>query len=445
MIRRSVTLLPLAVILITLAACGPAGEPKIPAELLAIRNGTLITATGSQPIPHGLVVMDGDRIVYAGEESGYPLDAGMQVYDANGGTILPGFIDAHTHGTASPVVRRAFIIGGVTTICDLGAPLDELDQFDLALDGVDPVARGIHAGPILTAPGGLPDAVLGTNLNYEVATPQEGRAAVEFLHQQGVDQIKVYLQNETNGVAYPMLDEATLAAIVEEAHARELLVRAHVTYSSLLGMAVTAGVDTVEHVPINSTQAEQEQNPLDEAFLLRLMQSSDPLDLLLSERSPEYAAQLQAMVDAGIIMVPTLDRPYGSYFRSSTLEPQDRFMIDLILAIVGRVHATGGEIALGTDFNIGTDASAGMPIREMEMLLAAGLAPMDIIEAGTRVAAAACGQGDTLGTLEPGKLADVIVVDGDPLEDLAALGRVLLVIKQGEVAFASGDGMGPTD
>jgi imidazolonepropionase-like amidohydrolase len=78
-----------------------------------------------------------------------------------------------------------------------------------------------------------------------------------------------------------------------------------------------------------------------------------------------------------------------------------------------------------------------MPLNEMEMLLAAGLTPMEIIEAGTRIAAAACGQGDSLGTLEPGKLADVIVVDGDPLEDLAVMEDVVLVILGGEIGFSS--------
>jgi imidazolonepropionase-like amidohydrolase len=273
------------------------------------------------------------------------------------------------------------------------------------------------------------------SLNYEVASPEQGRAAVETLHQLGVDQIKVYLQNESNSVAYPMIDEPTLAAIVDEAHARGLFVRAHVTYSSLLGMAVTAGVDTVEHVAVNQTRAEEEAGDPD--FMLQLMESSDPVELLFSDGSPEYAAQIREMVDSGIIMVPTLERPYGSFHRSSTLEPVERLILDIILGIVGEFNQMGGEVGLGTDFNIGTVIPAGMPLGEMEMLLAAGLTPMEIIEAGTRIAAAACGQGESLGTLEPGKLADVIVVDGDPLEDLAVMEDVVLVILGGEIGFSS--------
>ena len=100
----------------------------------------------------------------------------------------------------------------------------------------------------------------------------------------------------------------------------------------------------------------------------------------------------------------------------------------------------GGFVGLSTDWAAGT----GMPLGEMEMLLAAGLTPLEVIEAGTRHAARACGQGGELGTLEPGMLADVIVVDGDPLADLQALSQVVLVIKNGEVAFTS-EGLLSTD
>ena len=98
-----------------------------------------------------------------------------------------------------------------------------------------------------------------------------------------------------------------------------------------------------------------------------------------------------------------------------------------------RMAEAGGVVGLGTDWNIGTGLEAGIPSGEMEMLLAAGLTPLEVIEAGTRHAATACGRGSELGTLEPGMLADVIVVDGDPLQDLQALSRVVLVVRNGEI------------
>jgi imidazolonepropionase-like amidohydrolase len=414
--------------LLGLAGCSDFGEPgggEDSSRVIVIRNGMVITATGSEPIRNGIVAIEGNRIIYVGEKNNFSIPRNAQVLDAGGGSILPGIIDAHTHGTSDPAVRRDFLEGGVTTVCDLGSPLSEMPQFDLAFVGEDPVARGIRAGPIITAPGGLPGAVLGGGLNYEVATPEEGRAAIEDLHQQGASLIKVYLQQEVGGVSFPMLDEATLAAIIEKAHAMDLPVRAHVTYASLLKMAIEAGVDSIDHVPINSSQAETVSG------------SDDPTQLTFDEAVREYEVQLQKMVEAGIVFVPTLERPYGELYRLPSPTPEESFALEVILTIVGSFNEMGGEVGLGTDFNIGTNIEAGMPIGEMEMLFAAGLSPMEILEAGTRNSAAACGQNDELGTLEIGKLADVIVVEGNPLEDITLMERVMLVVKDGIVSFTS--------
>ena len=143
------------------------------------------------------------------------------------------------------------------------------------------------------------------------------------------------------------------------------------------------------------------------------------------------------MVAAGTVLVPTLDRPFGALFRASNPTPEQQSGIETILRIVQGFHEMGGVVGLGTDWAAGTGMPAGIPLGEMEMLLAAGLTPLEVIEAGTRHAAIVCGHGGELGTLEPGMLADVIIVDGDPLADLQALSQVLLVIKNGEVAFLS--------
>jgi imidazolonepropionase-like amidohydrolase len=295
----------------------------------------------------------------------------------------------------------------------------------------DPVARGFRAGPILTAPGGLPGAVLGRDINYEVGTPDEARAAVIDLHEHGADFIKVYLQREDGGVEYPMITGEQLVAIVDEAHARGLLVRAHVSYASLLDMAVQARVDIIEHVPANATQSEAQS--ISESQWQVLLESNDPLQLYFTELYPQYEAQLERMVKAGIVMVPTLDS-YIDISEDSTPTQEDEAGIKIVLGIVRRFHELGGIVALGTDFIIGKGKQAGMPLREMEMLRAAGLTPMEVIGAGTRQAANVCGHGNELGTLAPGMLADLIVVDGNPLEDLQVMSRVSLVIKNGEIA-----------
>ena len=427
----------LLALILSMTACSDSGElgkTGDSSDLIVVHSGTVITATGSDPIGAGIVVIEGNQILFVGATGDYPIPSGAQEFDAGGMTILPGIIDAHVHSTSNPAVRRDFLVSGVTSVCDMGTPLREISQFELENVGEDPVARGLQAGLILTAPGGLPDAVLGGELNYEVGTPDEGRAAVEDLYRRGVSQIKVYIHEESNGITYPLLDEATMGAIVEEAHSHGLPVRAHVTYVSLLGMALSVGVDSIEHVPIHGTQAENQS--VTEEQRRQLFEGSDPLQAFFDGGFPEYEGHLQEMVEAGTFMVPTLDRPFGQLLRAPSPTEEQRVYLEIILGIVGRFNQLGGNVGLGTDYNTDTGVQAGMPIGEMEMLLAAGLTLMEVIEAGTRHAAAACGHGDQLGTLESGKLADVIVVDGDPLEDLMAMNQVVLVIKNGEVAFA---------
>lgn len=402
-------------ILIGLAACAGQGSPgNSPTSLshIVITNGTVVDGRGSEPIPDGIVVLEDDRITFVGRAADYSQPSDAQVINAQGGTILPGFIDTHVHSASDPAIRRQFLVSGVTAVCDLGSPLEDIPQFDEHHLDQDPIARGFHSGPIITAPGGLPDVLLQAGLNYEVGTPDEARAAVVDLHNHGVDVIKVYLQGEVNGVRYSMLAEQDLTAIVDEAHTLGLLVRSHVTYASLLDMAVQAGVDIIEHVPVNATQTEAQS--LSDSQMQGFLESNEPLKVFFAELFPQYETQLETMVEAGIVMIPTLDRPYGDFYRAANPTREQQLFIEIILEIVRRFHELGGVVGLGTDYNINFG-----------------------IEAGTRISASVCGHATELGTLEPGMLADVIVVDGDPLEDLQAMGQVVLVMKNGEFAVAS--------
>jgi imidazolonepropionase-like amidohydrolase len=426
--------LAILITLLVLAACRglfpPGNAPSSPRPII-IRNGTVVDGSGSGPVRNGIVVISGDRITFVGQAAGYRVPSHAQVIDAGGGTILPGIIDAHVHGTSSPVTRRQFLTSGVTSVCDLGSSLEHMADFDEdRLDG-QPVARGFRAGPILTAPGGLPGAVLGRDLTYEVRTPEQAREAVTDLQGRGADYIKVYLHREDGGITYPMLTREQLAAIVEEAHSRGLLVRAHVSYASLMVMALEAGVDVIEHVPANATKAEAQS--LSEAQWQNLLESDDPLPLFFTGMYPNYETQLAKIVESGIILVPTLDS-YMELLRAATPTPQDEAGIKIVFGIVRKFHDLGGSVGLGSDFIVGKGKSAGIPVGEMEMLHEAGLTAMEVIEAGTRISAITCGHGSELGILEPGKLADLIIVDGDPLQDLRVMNRVRLVIKNGEIA-----------
>jgi imidazolonepropionase-like amidohydrolase len=396
----------------------------VSADALVITNGTVIDGTGADPLPEGIVVIQGNHIVAVGRAADFAIPPKVDVIDAKGGTIIPGIINAHAHGTSDPTVRRIFLAKGVTTVCDLGAPLSMMPDFEQDQTSRGSAARGFRAGPIVTAPGGYPGPFHGFALNYEVSTPDEARAAVLDLLERGADMIKLALEPGWDPHdPWPVLDPEDVRAIVAEAHAHGVPVRAHVTQAAMLDVALEAGVDAVEHIPSPQLSQAEAQSPLE---------GSDHFTL-----PSEFEAQLARLVEQRVVMVPTLDVVDQVVCDRFNPTPEQRQLcIDLYLEVVRRFHALGGIVALGNDYG-NPGIRVGMPMREMELLLAAGLTPMEVIQAGTSRAAQVCGHGDELGTLEPGKLADIIIVDGDPLTDMEAMSRVVVVIKDGQVAYTS--------
>jgi imidazolonepropionase-like amidohydrolase len=419
--------LPLAALALVGCARTDTGAPE---ALLVVRNGTVIDGTGALPVPDGVVVVRGDRIVTVAASDAVRIPVGARSVDAGGGTVLPGVVDSHTHSTHEAAVRRAFLTDGVTTVCNLGTTLDRLPLFEVGSVAEGPAARGYWAGPIITAPGGYPGPVYGEEFTYEVADAEEARAAVIDLLDRGASVIKIALAPGDPRDPWPALDLPRVRAIVETAHARGVLVRAHVFEPFLVeDLVLPAGVDVIEHQPFPILSPDEER---------RVLESDDPLPLLFDVIAPEYQQLLGQLATRGIVMVPTLDQRVGELFTRPDRSDLEQRVLDVHLEAARRFRAVGGILALGNDFGGVPHVRQGMPLTEMKLLRAAGLTPMEVVEAATRHAAAVCGQGDRLGTLEPGKLADLIIVDGDPLADLAAMDRVVAVIKGGEVAYRAG-------
>jgi imidazolonepropionase-like amidohydrolase len=184
-----------------------------------------------------------------------------------------------------------------------------------------------------------------------------------------------------------------------------------------------AGVDVVDHVPWLKPSEEEVAGILD---------SDDPIrelaDMLAASDSE---ALLKSMVETDTVLVPSLERGIAANFSPGSASA----VIELYLDSVRQFHQAGGIIALGTDFNVGFGMTRGIPIGELQLLLDAGLTPMEVIETATRYAARACGHEDEVGTLEPGKLGDLIVVPGNPLQDINALSQISLVAKDGMIAY----------
>jgi imidazolonepropionase-like amidohydrolase len=359
---------------------------------LALVNGTLIDGTGAEPLPDAAVVIREGRIVVVGSRTSVTIPRGAKVIDVHGGTILPGFFNAHVHGSRDLAHLKVWAQAGVTTVRDLGDwPPEEVFAFRSKAAKDPHNARIAAAGPFITAPGGYPIAVFESQA-ITASTPDEARQAAERLLDQGADIIKIGLESGAIFTKWqlPMLSPEAVQAIVEVAHGRGTLVVAHLSVSKDLKLAIDLGVDDVAHMVTD----------------------------LLPE---ELMAQ---MVARGMYWEPTLELWKG------VGQGLDRLVVENLRRYV----AAGGKVALGTDYEgYTTPFQLGMPTKEMGWMLEAGMTPMQVIVAATQNTAHVCNMAKDLGTLEAGKVADVLVVQGDPLEDIHALEKVGWVIHNGVV------------
>jgi len=383
----------LFVALVGLVSCAaaPPGVDVPPGAKLALVNGTLVDGTGAAAVRNAVLAIGTDgKIVAVGRRGDAPIPAETTVIDVAGATILPGFINAHVHDAYSAANLEAWAAAGVTTVRDeainiQGARLADLIARRNAEWNRPRHARLISAGWMITAPGGY--GRLG------VASAEEARQRVTEEIDAGADLIKVAVEDGIAGrTDLPVLSAEALAAAVAAAHERGKRVSTHVTDARFLRTVVAAGVDDVAHAVWDN--------------------ASDAL--------------FREMIRRRIAMVPTLT-VFDAY--NSLAGAQ---------ACVRRFAALGGEVALGSDYtdvpqNNFPHFELGMPVHEIECLAGAGLSAVQIIVSATRNAARVCGLGEELGTLEIGKTADVLVVNGDPLRNLAALTDVRLVIHLGEI------------
>jgi imidazolonepropionase-like amidohydrolase len=312
------------------------------------------------------LLIDGGKVVAVGVAK----DAAERVVDVGGRFIVPGFIDSHVHLAYYPEGAAELASNGIVAVLDLAAPLNTL--------GVDHAPlRVLNAGPMITAPNGYPLNSWGAaGFGYGVATPAAGTAAVELLLEAGVAAIKVPLTSA------PTLDDATVKAVVNAAHAHGLKVYSHALEDKNAARAAADGVDVLAHTP---TEA------LSEATLL--------------------AWQTRTVIS-------TLSAFGGG---------------DAALKNLRDLRQRGARVLYGTDF--GNTREAGVQSLEITLLLAAGLDGTAIVRAGTSVPAEFLGLRD-LGSLEVGKRASFLVLSADPTLDPHTLSQPSAVYVDGTLVSA---------
>jgi imidazolonepropionase-like amidohydrolase len=399
---------------------------------LAIVGATLIDGTDAPPIPDSVVLIRGGRIAAVGRSGEIEIPTGAKVIQAHGESLLPGLWDMHAHFHQvewGPV----YLAAGVTTVRDCGNEPEFLTAVR------DSIAAGRGIGPRILA-AGLVDGSGPRSLGIQrVDSDADARARVDRYHALGFEQIKVY-----GSVKLEIL--RTIAA---RAHELGMTVTGHVPDGVELRAAIDAGQDQVSH--FHYVWSEAIDDPPDNATDEDVLQWLRTLDFT----GAKARSVLDFLKAHGTVVDPTLsifelgmatvDRPFGSFepgserlapelatlFRGDVHPASETAMRSVIfskqVALIGALHGAGVPIVAGTDVAI-----PGHSIhRELELYVEAGFTPLEAIQTATIVPARVMKLDDESGTIEIGKRADMILVDGDPLADIHALRKVRSVIVGG--------------
>ncbi|MDQ3700348.1 MAG: amidohydrolase family protein [Chloroflexota bacterium] len=419
---------------------------------LYIRAGRLITGEGSDVIEDAAVHVSGGRIVAAGRAQDVAPAAGATAVDYPQGTVLPGLIDAHVHLTfrrgetsvehaqlvsdAMALLRgvqaaRRVLAAGVTTVRDCGA------RGRVAQDLRDGVRSGLIAGPRILASGPPVTTTSGHlwALGYEADTGAAACQAVRRLVKEGADFIKVCA---TGGGMTPgsMIGRAQysvedLRAVAEDAHRLGRHVAAHAHGTEGLARAVAAGIDTIEHCSwldaAGTGQAFNEDVAREMAARGTFANVASGAPRPLVERdAPLVQGGNGEHQDVDGTDAPASTHDIASHPTSSPAQAIARW------EHARRAKELGVAVLFSTDAIYGVwDDGHDLSYLAQVLVEAAGFSNLDVLQMITAVPARAIGWGDRLGTVAPGKLADLVVVDGNPARDIRALQRVLAVYQEG--------------
>ena len=381
-----------------------------------LHAATLIDGTGSQPLTNADVLIQDERIIAAGPAGSFPIPADAETIDLSGKWLLPGLIDMHIHMNAPSVLegeapgesddyaslRAARLLHdnlktGVTTIRDVGTQGRVSFSLRRAVsEGLLPGSRVFACGNAICQTGGHATDITGLGLVAD--GPYGVRKAVRQLWAAGADLIKVTLNGGQNVVEYTQ-DE--LDALVDEAHRLNLRVACHASILPAAEQAIDADVDTIEH-----------GCHLDEDCAIKM--AYQDITLVPTAAVYEELLRLGRAGKTSPAMRDTLE------MRLTTHRQSVRLALEY-----------GVRIVTGTDMCIPYPTLAPLP-DELTTLVDWGLTPMQAIQAATGNAAQALGKEDLLGTVNPGKLADLLVLDANPLEDIHAVKQVGRVMQNGK-------------
>ena len=396
-------------------------NPAQQAGAFAIAGATLVDATGAAPVEDSVVIVRNGRIAAAGARSKVSIPRGMPVVEARGRTLLPGLWEMHTHFSGVEF-GPALLASGITTARDCGG------EFDYLVAERDALEKRNAIGPRLLL-AGLVDAGGDKAFGHVTAeTPEQGRAVVARYHDAGFQQIKLYTY----------LTPEVVKAIAAEAHRLGMTVTGHVPRALTTADGIGAGMDQINHLNYVSSmlraQGSQRVDPESETFrkgIALLLEHHTVVDPTAGwgEMSGHSKEVDVASFEPGIAKSPfVLDVKFRGMGGNSTAEQMKSRMKET-LAVIAALHKAGVTIVPGSDTGL---VGYGLH-RELELYAEAGMTPMEVIQCATIVSARAMHLESEVGTVEVGKRADLILVGGNPLANVADLRKVERVVVNGRV------------
>ena len=390
--------------------------------ILAIVGGKVVDVATGQTTADAVVLIENGKITKVGTKAAIAIPAGARTISAAGSTILPGLWDMHAHFEQAEW-GPAYLAAGVTTVRDCGNEFDYINAVKRAIDEGTGVGPHILKAGIIDGPGALGLGVI------RASTPQEAKQAVQRYKDSGFVQIKIY-----SSVTLPILK-----VICDEAHRLGLTVTGHIPEGLDLKQGVEAGMDMVNHI--------QYVGPI----LAR------GKDRTVDWNDPKTAEGLDFIKEHGTVIDPTLG-VFEMVFRSTKdsitgMEPAFATLpqpLQVLFVTMGMppaqaerfkayfkdlqkevkvLHDRGVPIVAGTDMGFPGYSVA----RELELYVEAGLTPLEALRTATVVPALVMKESGVSGSLMPGRAADIVIVDGDPLHHIRDIRRVKMVIKDGKV------------
>src|SRR5579883_2595714 len=391
--------------------------------VFAIVGAKLIDATGAAPVDDSVVLIRDGRIADAGPRAKVRIPAGAHIVDGKGKTLLPGLWEMHIHFSGVEF-GPALLAAGITSARDCGG------EFDYLVAQRDAVEKHGAPGPRLLLAGLVDSGGIKAFGHVTAETPEEGRAVVQRYHAAGFQQIKLYT----------FLTPEVIKAICDEAHRLGMTVTGHVPQVFNAFQGVEDGMDQINHLNYVTTVMRGQgggRGPIDansEAARKAIQFFKDHGTVVdptagWGEMAGHSREVDVASFEPGILKAPfVLDSKFRGMGGNTTAD-QMKTRTAQTVAAIGALHQAGVTIVPGSDTGL---VGYGL-LRELELYVQAGMTPMEAIQCATIVSARAMKLDRDSGTVESGKRADLILVDGDPLANIGDLRRVSTVIANGRI------------